>query len=265
MADILGGYLVAKALKRQGVECIFMLCGGHITPIYMGCAEEGIRLIDVRHEQSAGYAADAWARVTKKPGVAMVTAGPGVTNAVTAIANAHRAEVPMVVIGGRSPVREFEKGSLQEMDHTEILGPITKWARCIPSVDRIPDYVEIAFRKAASGRPGPVFLEIPRRGDIAKALGHLTASDVQEFAVHPVTGEVLLAGVGTALGDFVFVMRKDQVHTPSVDIQHRDTVSFPDLVERHGGALKVPAGPPAAEGSVPRGSYLLILFLDGLP
>ena len=74
MADILGGYLVAKALKRQGVECIFMLCGGHITPIYMGCNEEGIRLIDVRHEQSAGYAADAWARVTKKPGVAMVTA-----------------------------------------------------------------------------------------------------------------------------------------------------------------------------------------------
>jgi len=161
MAEILGGYLVAKALKRQGVECIFMLCGGHITPIYMGCNEEGIRLIDVRHEQSAGYAADAWARVTKKPGVAMVTAGPGVTNTVTAIANAHRAEVPMVVIGGRSPVKEFEKGSLQEMDHTEILRPITKWARCVPSVDRIPDYVEIAFRKAASGRPGPVFLEMP--------------------------------------------------------------------------------------------------------
>ena len=161
MADILGGYLVAKALKRQGVECAFMLCGGHITPIYMGCHEEGIRLIDVRHEQTAGYAADAWARVTKKPGVAMVTAGPGVTNAVTAIANAHRAESPMVVIGGRSPRKEFEKGSLQEMDHTEILRPITKWARCIPAVDRIPDYVDIAFRKAAAGRPGPVFLEIP--------------------------------------------------------------------------------------------------------
>ncbi len=161
MADILGGYLVAKALKRQDVECIFMLCGGHITPIYMGCSEEGIRLIDVRHEQCAGYAADGWARVTKKPGVAMVTAGPGVTNAVTAIANAHRAEVPLVVIGGRSPIKDFEKGSLQEMDHTEILRPITKWARCVPSVDRIPDYVEIAFRKAASGRPGPVFLEMP--------------------------------------------------------------------------------------------------------
>jgi len=87
MADILGGYLVGKALKRQGVECVFMLCGGHITPIYLGCHEEGIRLIDVRHEQTAGYAADAWARVTKKPGVALVTAGPGVTNAVTAIAN----------------------------------------------------------------------------------------------------------------------------------------------------------------------------------
>ncbi len=139
---------------------LYALRGSH-HPIYMGCNEEGIRLIDVRHEQTAGYAADAWARVTKRPGVAMVTAGPGVTNAVTAIANAHRAEVPMVVIGGRSPRKEFEKGSLQEMDHTEILRPITKWARCVPSVDRITDYVEIAFRKAASGRPGPVFLEFP--------------------------------------------------------------------------------------------------------
>jgi acetolactate synthase-1/2/3 large subunit len=161
MADLLGGYLVAKALKRQGVECIFMLCGGHITPIYMGCHEEGIRLVDVRHEQTAGYAADGWARVTRKPGVAMVTAGPGVTNAVTAIANAHRAESPIVVIGGRSPKKDFEKGSLQEMDHTELLRPITKWARCVPSADRIPEYMEIAFRTACSGRPGPVFLEIP--------------------------------------------------------------------------------------------------------
>jgi acetolactate synthase-1/2/3 large subunit len=161
MAELLGGFLVAKALKRHGVECIFMLCGGHITPIYLGCHEEGIRLIDVRHEQTAGYAADGWARVTRRPGVALVTAGPGVTNAVTAIANAHRAEVPMVVIGGRSPRRQFEKGSLQEMDHTEIVRPITKWARCVPAPDRIPEYVDIAFRKATVGRPGPVFLEIP--------------------------------------------------------------------------------------------------------
>jgi acetolactate synthase-1/2/3 large subunit len=161
MPNIWGGYLVAKALKRQGVECVFMLCGGHITPIYLGCHEQGIRLIDVRHEQTAGYAADGWARITRRPGVALVTAGPGVTNTITAIANAHRAETPIVVIGGRSPRRQFEKGALQEMDHTELLHPITKWARCVPATERIPEYVDMAFRKALAGRPGPVFLEIP--------------------------------------------------------------------------------------------------------
>ena len=152
---------MAKALKKQGVECAFMLCGGHITPIYLGCREEGIRLIDVRHEQSAAFAADGWARITRKPGVALVTAGPGVTNTLTAIANAHRAEVPMVLIGGRSPRKQFEQGSLQEMDQIELLRPVTKWARSVPATERIPEYVSIAFRHALSGRPGPVFLEIP--------------------------------------------------------------------------------------------------------
>ncbi len=161
MSSIGGGNLVAKALKEQGVECAFMLCGGHITPIYLGCHEEGIRLIDVRHEQSAGFAADAWGRITKTPGVALVTAGPGVTNTVTAVANAQRAESPLVVIGGRSPMKEFEKGSLQERDHTELMRPITKWARCVPETRRIPEYVAMAFRHALAGRPGPVFLEIP--------------------------------------------------------------------------------------------------------
>ena len=124
MSEVFGGHLVAKALKKQGVECAFMLCGGHITPIYLGCREEGIRLIDVRHEQSAAFAADGWARITRKPGVALVTAGPGVTNTLTAIANAHRAEVPMVLIGGRSPRKQFEQGSLQEMDQIELLRPV---------------------------------------------------------------------------------------------------------------------------------------------
>ena len=161
MADMFGGRLVAKALKKEGVECVFLLCGGHITPIYLGCEEEGIKIIDVRHEQSAAFAADGWARVTGKPGVALVTAGPGVTNAVTAIANAQRAGVPMLVIGGRSPMMQFEWGSLQEMDQARLLDPITKWSRSVPATDRIPEYVAMAFRNALSGRPGPVFLEIP--------------------------------------------------------------------------------------------------------
>jgi len=158
---MMGGRLVAKALKKEGVPCVFLLCGGHVAPVYLGCEEEGIRLIDVRHEQTAGFAADGWARVTGKPGVALVTAGPGVTNTVTAIANAHRAEVPMVVIAGRSPMSAFERGSLQEMDQLGIVRAVTKWARCVPAAERIPEYVAMAFRHALSGRPGPVFLEIP--------------------------------------------------------------------------------------------------------
>lgn len=161
MAQTMAGHLVAKALRKEGVECVFLLCGGHVAPIYLGCEEEGIRLIDVRHEQTAGFAADGWARVTGRPGVALVTAGPGVTNTVTAIANAHRAEVPMVVIAGRSPMSTFEKGSLQEMSQVEIVRPITKWARTVPAADRIPEYVAMAFRHALDGRKGPVFLEIP--------------------------------------------------------------------------------------------------------
>lgn len=152
---------MAKALKKEGVECVFLLCGGHVAPIYLACEEEGIRLIDVRHEQTAAFAADGWARVTGRPGVALVTAGPGVTNTVTAIANAHRAEAPMIVIAGRSPMSTFEKGSLQEMDQIDIVKPITKWARTVPAADRIPEYVAMAFRHALDGRKGPVFLEIP--------------------------------------------------------------------------------------------------------
>src|ERR1700757_3102120 len=98
---ISGGHLVAKALKQEGVEVIFTLCGGHIIDIYDGCLDEGIKIIDVRHEQVAAHAADGYARVTGRPGVAVVTAGPGTTDAVTGVANAFRAESPMLLIGGQ--------------------------------------------------------------------------------------------------------------------------------------------------------------------
>ena len=156
-----GGHLVARALKEEGVSHLFTLCGGHIQNIYDGCLDEGIRVVDVRHEQTAAHAADGWARVTGQPGVCAVTAGPGVTDAVTAVANAQRAQVPVVIIGGAGPRALADKGSLQDMDHVTLMRSITKWSVSVPEAGRLPEYVQNAFRIATTGVPGPVFLEMP--------------------------------------------------------------------------------------------------------
>lgn len=161
MAQVHGGRLVSKALARHGVTHLFTLCGGHIQAIYDGCLDDGIRVVDVRHEQTAGHAADAWARVTGKPGVCAVTAGPGVTDVVTAVANAQRAGIPMIVIGGAGPRILADMGSLQDMNHVELMRPITKWSVAVPSTDRLQEYIDSAFRIAQGNVPGPVFLEIP--------------------------------------------------------------------------------------------------------
>src|SRR3974390_3341621 len=161
-ADIVsGGHLVAKALKAEGVDTIFTLCGGHIIDIYDGCLDEGIRVVDVRHEQTAGHAADGYARVTGEPGVCAVTAGPGVTDVVTAVANAQRAGIPMICIGGAGPRLLTDMGSLQDMDCVALMRPITKWSVQVPETRRIVEYVDAAFRVAQSNTPGPVFLEMP--------------------------------------------------------------------------------------------------------
>jgi thiamine pyrophosphate-dependent acetolactate synthase large subunit-like protein len=162
MSDVHGGILAGRALKAAGVECIFTLCGGHIMPLYAGCKEQGIRVIDVRHEQAAVHAADAWARCNPgKIGVAAITAGPGVTDGVTGIANAWRANSPILVFGGQGPFENLRRGSLQEMDHIGVVRPITKFADAIYQTHRIPEYVELAIRHAVSGIPGPAYLEIP--------------------------------------------------------------------------------------------------------
>ena len=124
-----GGHLLAALLKREGTENLFTLSGGHIAPVYDGCVDEGIRIVDFRHEQAAAHAADGWARVTGRPGVAAVTAGPGVTDAVTGVANALYADSPMLLIGGRSPLAEQRMGSLQGMDHVALKRPITTTMR----------------------------------------------------------------------------------------------------------------------------------------
>jgi acetolactate synthase-1/2/3 large subunit len=179
MTMVHGGRLVAHALKRHGVSHLFTLCGGHIQAIYDGCLDEGIRVVDTRHEQTAGHAADGYARVTGKPGVCAVTAGPGVTDVVTAVANAHRAGVPMVVFGGAGPTQLADMGSLQDMNHLELMRPITKWAVRISETRRIIEYVDAAFRVAQADVPGPVFLEVPL--DLLMNFGDL--SDLP--ATHP--------------------------------------------------------------------------------
>jgi len=157
-----GGRLAARTLKAAGVECVFTLSGGHVMAIYDGCIDEGIEVVDVRHEQAAVHAADAWARLHPgKVGVAILTAGPGVTDGVTGVANAWRANSPILVIGGQGPFNNLRRGSLQEMDHVSVMRPISKWADACYETSRIAEYIELAIRSAVSGIPGPAFLEIP--------------------------------------------------------------------------------------------------------
>jgi len=161
MAKIHGGRAVAKALKAEGVDTVFMLTGGHILPMTDGCVAEGIRVVDVRHEQAAAHAADAYARLTGRLGVVMATAGPGVTDTVTGIANAWFANSPVLLIGGRHLTTEDLRGGLQEMDHPRLFHSITKWAATANDTGRLPEYIATAARNAFAGRGGPVFLDIP--------------------------------------------------------------------------------------------------------
>ena len=159
---ITGGELVAKALKAEGIEVIYTLCGGHIIDIYNGCLNEGIKIIDVRHEEVASHAADGYSRMTGKPGCAVVTAGPGTTHAITGVANAFRAEIPMLLIGGQSSLTQHKMGSLQDLPHVDMMQPITKFAATVMSTERCADMVSMAFRETRNGSYGPSFLEIPR-------------------------------------------------------------------------------------------------------
>ncbi len=156
-----GGELVARALAAQGVNTLYTLCGGHIAPIYEGCLNNNIAVIDMRHEQAAAHAADAHARLTRNIGVAAVTAGPGVTDAVTGIANAYQARSPLVLLGGAAPLSTKGMGALQEMPQVEMFKTFTKASFTIIDTARIPELMAEAFRTALKGRPGPVFIELP--------------------------------------------------------------------------------------------------------
>lgn len=161
MAQVIGGRLAAEALIEQGVEYVFTLSGGHITPIYQFLEGSPVTLFDTRHEQAAVFMAEAWARMTRKPAVAMVTAGPGFTNALSGIANARLSNAPVVLIAGCVGLGSVEKLDLQDMNQLPVVAPMVKKAWVCHETERIPEFMDLAFRTAAAGRPGPVYLELP--------------------------------------------------------------------------------------------------------
>src|SRR5438132_6340252 len=156
-----GGRLIARRLKAHGVSKLFTLSGGHLFSIYDGCRAEGIDLVDVRHESTAAFAAEGWAKVTRQPGVAALTAGPGVTNGMSAMASALQNHSPMVVLGGRAPQMRWGQGSLQEIDHVPFVRPLTKLAATAGATAEIPGLVDEALGSALRPHTGPTFLDFP--------------------------------------------------------------------------------------------------------
>jgi thiamine pyrophosphate-dependent acetolactate synthase large subunit-like protein len=156
-----GGRLVARRLKAHGVSKLFTLSGGHLFSIYDGCREEGIDLIDTRHEQTAAFAAEGWAKVTREPGVCALTAGPGVTNGMSPMGSAQQNNSPMLVLGGRAPQMRWGQGSLQEIDHVPFVRPLTKLAATAESTAEIPGLVDEAIAAALTPHSGPTFLDFP--------------------------------------------------------------------------------------------------------
>jgi len=156
-----GGELAIAALAAYGVREIFTLSGGHIFPIYDGAVKLDVRIVDVRHEQTATFAAEGMAKLTRRPGVAVLTAGPGVTNGISAITTARFNGSPLVVLAGRAPQARWGAGSLQELDHVPIVASITKSARTVTAPDDIPKEVDAAVSTALTPHRGPTFLDFP--------------------------------------------------------------------------------------------------------
>ena len=206
-----GGRLVSATLKAHGVSHLFTLSGGHLFSIYDGCKHDGIAIVDTRHEQTAAFAAEGWAKATRQPGVAALTAGPGVTNGMSAMASAQMNGTPMLVLGGRAPAMRWGQGSLQEIDHVPFVAPVTKLAATAQSPDQIPGLVDQAFRATMQAPTGPTFVDFPldhvfSEGELPEAetppLEDLTslpvadgverAAELLSKAEHP----VIMAGTG---------------------------------------------------------------------
>ena len=161
-SSISGGSLVAKSLAREDVKYVFSISGGHINPIYRGLVDEGIEIITTRHEQAAGNAAEGWAKTTLTPGVCLVTAGPGFANVIPALVSAYYSGSPIVAITGHTPLKHIDLYANQELDQIPLITPVTKYAKMVYETERIPQYIQEAFRAATAENMGPVLLDIPQ-------------------------------------------------------------------------------------------------------
>src|SRR5919197_508275 len=164
MALVNGSQILARSLRRLRTDTFFYIMGGPMMAAETASVEEGLRAIDVRHEQAAAMMAHAYGRVKNTLGVCMAASGPAATNLITGVANAWADSAPLLAIGGSAPISQRGKGAFQEMDQVAAFKPITKWAEQVSDPKRVPEYVVTAVRTALSGRPGPVYLDMP--GDV---------------------------------------------------------------------------------------------------
>src|SRR4051812_9717805 len=186
-----GGRLVSATLKQHGVSHLFTLSGGHLFSIYDGCKHDGIAIVDTRHEQTAAFAAEGWAKATRQPGVAALTAGPGITNGMSAMAGALQNGSPMLVLGGRAPALRWGQGSLQEIDHVPFVQPVTKLAATAGSPDQIPQLVDLAFRTTLAPPTGPTFVDFPLDHVFSEGeLPEVEPAPVEDLRSLPVAEEV---------------------------------------------------------------------------
>jgi acetolactate synthase-1/2/3 large subunit len=174
-----GNEVLARVLKQYGIEVIFFIMGGPMIDCENACQAQGIRMLDVRHEQAAAMMGNAYSRLLRRPSVCMAASGPGVTNLVTGIANAWADSAPVIAIGGSSPVTQFGMGAFQETDQVALMRPITRWSERCYDARRIPELFDAAYRAAFGARPGPVYLDMP---------GDVLYRDVQEADVRWTSG-----------------------------------------------------------------------------
>ncbi len=215
-----GGYIVGDILAAHGVQAVYTLCGGHISPILQGAKDRGIAIVDCRDEVTAAFAADAASRMTGVPGVCAVTAGPGVTNTMTAVKNAQMAQQPVVVLGGATATILRGRGSLQDIDQMALMKPVTKWCARVTKVNDIEPTLNKAFKVAAEGVPGPVFVELPV--DLLYPEGIVEEWYLKESGVEAMKGPVGAAAQMAMKGYL-----KHQFHMPHVPLPDRPTLSNP--------------------------------------
>jgi acetolactate synthase I/II/III large subunit len=243
-----GGTLAVAAARRHGVEELFTLSGGHVFPLYDGAvtADPPLRLVDVRHEQTAVFAAEATAKLLRRPGLAVLTAGPGVTNGISAVTTAHFNGSPVLVLGGRAPTGRWGAGSLQELDHPPLVATVTKHAGTVGDVAEVADEVDRALRLAAEPHRGPVFLDIALEALFSQGATELPDPDPGPPAAR-VPDPDALAAAARLLGQAerpVLVLGSDVWADRAEDAARRcaEALALPVVANGQGRGILAPGG-----------------------